>query len=114
MYYIVTQMFFDNKYYFKFVEDCREIGIDVPIIPGIKPLTRKSQLASLPRVFYINLPDHLVDEVDKASTRDAIKEAGLEWCAAQCKELIDFGVPCIHYYTMGDSLSIKKIISKIL
>ncbi len=112
--YIVTQMFFDNKYYFKFVEDCRAIGITVPIIPGIKPLTRASQLVSIPRVFYINLPDGLVDEVTAVNTKEAVKDVGIEWCISQCKELIEFGVPCLHFYTMGDSATVYKIISGII
>lgn len=111
--YIVTQMFFDNSCYFKFVKDCREIGIDVPIIPGIKPLTRKSQLVSIPRVFYINLPDDLVDSVNNAGSKEAVKEAGIEWCIAQCKELVENGAPCIHFYTMGDAKTIHRISSSI-
>ncbi len=112
--YIVTQMFFDNKYYFKFVEDCRAIGINVPIIPGIKPLTRASQLVSIPRVFYINLPNDLVDGVTEAKTREAVRQVGQEWCIAQCKELLDYGVPCLHFYTMGDAKLIKRVISNII
>ena len=112
--YIVTQMFFENKHYFKFVEDCRAIGIKVPIIPGIKPLTRASQLVSIPRVFYIDLPDDLVDSVTEAKSREDVKEAGIEWCIAQCKELIEYGVPCLHFYTMGDAMTIHRIISSIL
>jgi len=112
--YIVTQMFFDNKYFFKFVEDCREMGITVPIIPGIKPLTRASQLVSIPRVFYINLPDDLVDAVTAATTKEGVREAGMEWCIHQCKELIEFGVPCLHFYTMGDSKLIHRIISNLV
>ena len=112
--YVVTQMFFNNKHFFKFVEDCRAIGINVPIIPGIKPITRKSQLVSIPRVFYIDLPDDLVDGINDASDRAAIKEVGIEWCIAQCKELLEFGVPCLHFYTMGDAMTIHRIISNIL
>lgn len=111
--YIVTQMFFDNKHYFKFVEDCRSIGINVPIVPGIKPVTRASQLVSIPRVFYINMPDDLVDEFTNNTSKDRIKEAGVEWCIAQCKELVEFGVPCLHFYTMGDTQTIHKIISEV-
>jgi methylenetetrahydrofolate reductase (NADPH) len=112
--YIVTQMFFDNQAYFKFVADCREMGINVPIIPGIKPLSYASQLVSIPRVFYINLPDPLVDAVSNASSREAVKQIGYEWCEQQCKELIEFGVPVLHFYTMGDAKTIHNIISNIL
>ena len=112
--YIVTQMFFDNKSYFKFVEDCRAIGINVPIIPGIKPITRASQLVSIPRVFYINLPDDLVDAVTAAKTKDAVKQVGIEWSITQCKELIEQGAPCLHFYTMGDAMTIHRIISNII
>lgn len=112
--YIVTQMFFDNQKYFEYVKTCRSEGIHVPIIPGIKPLTKKYQLNSVPRHFYINIPDDLVKAVNKASTDQAAKEAGIEWCVAQCKELIKAGVPCLHFYTMGDSHTVRKIVEKIL
>lgn len=111
--YIVTQMFFDNKVYFKYVEDCRKAGINVPIVPGLKPITRKAQLVAIPRVFFINFPDELLKEINKAETDEAVKEIGIEWCIAQSKELKAAGVPCLHYYTMGDSTTIRRIIEAV-
>jgi len=107
--YIVTQMFFDNSKFFAFVDACRKIGINVPIVPGLKPLTKGYQLKSIPRMFYINMPDDLVSEVQKASDSKMIKEIGIEWCTAQSKELKEYGVPCLHYYTMGDAKSFQRI-----
>jgi len=112
--YIVTQMFFDNQVYFDFVEKCRAIGINVPIIPGLKPLTKRYQLNSIPRRFFLNMPDDLVKEVQGAKTSQAIKEAGIAWCIAQSQELKAAGVPCLHYYTMGDSDTIVSIIQDVL
>ena len=109
--YIVTQMFFDNKKYFDFVKLCRENHIDVPIIPGLKPLSAKSQLSLLPQRFHLSLPNDLVDEVLKCSSSDDIRQVGIEWSINQIKELIDFGVPCIHFYTMGRSDNVQKIVS---
>jgi len=105
----VTQMFYDNKNYFAYVEACRAAGIDVPIVPGLKPLTKKYQLNSIPRKFFINLPEDLVCEVLKAKDDAAVKQVGIEWCAQQSKELKAAGVPCLHYYTMGDTETVKKI-----
>jgi methylenetetrahydrofolate reductase (NADPH) len=107
--YIVTQMFFDNKNYFNFVDQCRKIGIDVPIVPGIKPLTKQYQLNSIPRNFYVDLPDELVWEMTQATTAEARREIGIEWCIQQSKELKAAGVPCLHYYTMGDSDIVRRI-----
>lgn len=111
--YIVTQMFFDNEKYFYFVDKCRKVGINVPIVPGLKPLTRRYQLTSIPRNFYINMPDDLVNEVTKAKDDAAVLEAGIEWCIAQSKELKEAGAPCLHYYTMGDTATIRKIAEAI-
>jgi methylenetetrahydrofolate reductase (NADPH) len=107
--YIVTQMFFDNEAYFKFVNDCRKIDINVPIIPGIKPITRLGQLNSIPSAFYIDLPDDLVREAKKCKDDADVKELGIEWCIQQSKALIEFGVPCLHFYTMGDVKTISRI-----
>ncbi len=107
--YIVTQMFFDNKKYFAFVDKCRAMGINVPIVPGLKPITKKYQLVSIPRLFYIDLPDDLVNSIENAKDAAARKEVGIEWCIAQSKELKKAGVPCLHYYTMGDVETIRKI-----
>lgn len=112
--YIVTQMFFDNKHYFNFVDACRKAGINVPIVPGLKPLTKGYQLNALPRLFHLNLPDDMVNEIMKAKgDKAAIKEIGIEWCIAQSKELKAQGVPCLHYYTMGDSATIRRIAESV-
>lgn len=107
--YIVTQMFFDNQAFFDYVKACREFGIQVPIVPGLKPLTRDYQLNSLPRLFHITLPDDLVEAASKAKTKEAVTEVGIEWCIAQSKELKAAGVNCLHYYTMGDSKTTRQI-----
>lgn len=107
--YIVTQMFFDNKKYFDFVESCRAEGIHVPIIPGLKPITTKAQSNILPTVFHIDLPDDLADEVEKCKDNAAVKQLGIEWAVQQSKELIKYGVPTLHFYSMGKSDPIYKI-----
>lgn len=107
--YIVTQMFFDNEAYFKFVDDCRAIGITVPIIPGLKPLTTKSQLQVLPHYFHINLPEELVDLVDHSKSDKDVKQIGIDWCIRQSKELMERGAPVLHYYTMGKADTTKAI-----
>jgi methylenetetrahydrofolate reductase (NADPH) len=100
--------------YFKFVEDCREIGIDVPIIPGLKPLTTKGQLTVLPKIFHIDLPEDLVDAVESCKDNKAVKEVAVEWGIQQAKELIAGGAPCLHYYTMGKPAVTKAIVSGVL
>lgn len=113
--YIVTQMFFDNQKYFEFVKACREEGITVPIIPGLKPITTKKQLVNIPRAFNINLPDDLTEAILNAKDDEAIKQIGVEWCTMQSKELLaDPQVPCIHYYVMSNVTEIKQIVSSIL
>lgn len=112
--YIVTQMFFDNEVYFKFVDACRAVGINVPIIPGLKPLTKLYQMAAIPRNFFVSMPDKLVKEARKATSDKMIREIGTEWCIEQSMKLKEQGVPCIHYYTMSDSATVKNICSKIL
>ncbi len=107
--YIVTQMFFDNQKYFDYVKKCRDMGINVPIVPGLKPLTKKYQLNSIPRLFYIDLPDDLVNAMEDAKDAAARKQVGIDWCIQQSKELKKAGVPCLHYYTMGDVETIRKI-----
>ncbi|MBS1558704.1 MAG: methylenetetrahydrofolate reductase [NAD(P)H] [Bacteroidetes bacterium] len=111
--YIVTQMFFENKRYFEFVERCREAGITVPIIPGIKPITTKSQATILPTVFHIDLPEALADEVEKCKDNAAVREVGIAWAVNQSKELIKFGVPTLHFYSMGKSDPIYKIAKQL-
>ncbi|MEZ4805739.1 MAG: methylenetetrahydrofolate reductase [NAD(P)H] [Bacteroidia bacterium] len=111
--FIVTQMFFDNSKFFEFVEKCRENDINVPIIPGIKPLTAKSQLTLLPKLFHIDLPDDLTDEVEQAKNNDIVKEIGTRWATEQCKELMKANVPVLHFYTMGKSDTTMKICQNI-
>ncbi|MBL3657349.1 methylenetetrahydrofolate reductase [NAD(P)H] [Fulvivirga sediminis] len=111
--YIVTQMFFDNSKFCDFVKQCREAGINVPIIPGLKPLTTKRQLNILPRIFYIDLPEELADAVDKCKTNEEVKQVGIEWTIQQSKELVDFGVPVLHYYSMGKSKSVYEIAKEL-
>jgi len=111
--YVVTQMFFDNKKYFAFVEAAREAGIDVPIIPGIKPVAVKRHLNVLPQVFSLDLPDELVSEVEKCKDNKAVREVGIEWAIQQSKELVEAGVPVLHYYSMGKSDNIKAIAKEI-
>lgn len=111
--YIVTQMFFDNKAYFEFVDRCREAGITVPIIPGIKPITAKVQANVLPTIFHIDLPEELADEIEKCKDNAAVKQLGIEWCVNQSKELMKFGVPLVHFYSMGKSDPIYKIAKRL-
>ncbi len=111
--YIVTQMFFDNQKYFDFVKKCRDMGIKVPIIPGIKILSAKKQLQLLPKTFHIDIPYELHEEVQKCESDIQAKKAGIEWCINQCKELIKFGAPCLHFYTMGTSETTRAVASKI-
>ncbi|MCW5907165.1 MAG: methylenetetrahydrofolate reductase [NAD(P)H] [Chitinophagales bacterium] len=107
--YIVTQMFFDNKKYLEFIAKCKEKGITVPIIPGLKPLASKAQLTTLPKMFHIDIPEELANEAEKCKDDKAIKQLGIEWCIAQSKELKAAGVPCLHYYTMSRSEATVEI-----
>jgi methylenetetrahydrofolate reductase (NADPH) len=107
--YIVTQMFFESKMYFDFVDRCRRAGINVPIIPGIKPISTKSQLLTLPRTFNISIPEELQKEIDKCKDNRAARQVGIEWAIMQSKELIAGGAPVMHYYTMGKSDNIREI-----
>src|SRR6478736_1168978 len=111
--YIVTQMFFDNQKYFDFVKQCREVGIDVPIIPGIKPITTKAQTTVLPTIFHIDLPEELAEAVEKCKDSAAVREVGIEWIVNQSKELIKFGVPTLHFYSMGKSDPIYRIAKQL-
>lgn len=111
--YIVTQLFYDNQKFKDFVALCRANDIHVPIIPGLKPISNKRQLLSLPKFFHIDLPDDLVDAVEKCKTDEAVKQVGIEWAVAQSKDLIDFGAPCLHYYTMGKSVAVKEIVKAV-
>lgn len=107
--FIVTQMFFNNSNFFAFVDNCRKKGIDVPIIPGIKPISMHDHLSYLPKTFNIDLPEILVKEVLKCKNQQQVREVGIEWAITQSKELIAAGVPVMHYYTMGKSDNIIKI-----
>ena len=111
--YIVTQMFFDNARYFNFVEKCKGVGINIPIIPGLKPITRKSQLVSIPRMFYIDFPEDFAGAMHEAKDRAAARQIGIDWCIAQSKELKEKGVPILHYYTMGDTDTMLKILKEV-
>jgi len=111
--YIVTQMFFDNTKYFEFVDKCREIGITVPIIPGLKPITTLNHIKFLPKTFAISFPDDLARELEKCKDSAAVKEVGVEWAIQQSKELMNAKVPSLHYYTMGRSNVTQQIASAI-
>lgn len=111
--YIVTQMFFDNQKFFDFVDKCRAEGINVPIIPGLKPISAKSQLTMLPHRFSLDLPDDLVNAIMNAKNLAEIKQIGIEWCIVQSKELKERGVPALHYYTMSKSESIRQVVKEI-
>ncbi len=111
--YIVTQLFYDNQKYFDYVDACRDIGIHVPIVPGLKPITKKYQLNSIPRFFNVDIPEDLIAAIQKADTPKKVEEIGTEWCIAQSKELKERGVPCIHYYTLGQSDIFKKIAENV-
>lgn len=111
--YIVTQMFFDNKKYFEFVRLCREAGITVPIIPGLKPIATIGQLNTLPKTFNISIPEELEKEVEKCRDNKAARQVGVEWCIAQSKELMQHSVPALHYFTMGKSDNIREIVKTV-
>lgn len=111
--YIVTQMFFDNRHYFNFVERCRQNGITVPIVPGIKPITTFSHLNILPRSFYVDIPIELSREVEKCKDNKSVEIVGSEWAIEQARELKANNVPSIHFYTMGKSSNIVKIAREI-
>jgi methylenetetrahydrofolate reductase (NADPH) len=109
--YVVTQMFFDNRHYFQYVDLCREQGIDVPIIPGLKILTSEKQLTSLPRNFYVDIPDALAEEV--LADPGHASDIGVEWALKQSQELLDHGVPSLHFYVMQSAAAIKKLMAKL-
>ena len=110
--YIVTQMFFDNNKFFSFVEKCREAGITVPIIPGIKPISTQKHIELLPKAFSIDIPEELMKELLKCRTNEAIYRLGIEWATLQCKELLENGARAVHFYTMGKAENIREIIKK--
>ena len=111
--FITTQMFFDNKKYFEYVDLCREAGIHVPIIPGIKPITKKIHLRALPSIFNMDIPEPLASELHDAKDDAAARQIGIEWCIQQCKELKASNVPALHFYTMSFSSATKDVVSQI-
>ena len=111
--YIVTQMFFDNQKFYDFVDRCRQVGINVPIIPGIKPVTSVNQMTILPNVFHVDLPNDLANELMNCKDDDMAKAVGVEWCTAQVKDLIAHGVPSIHFYSLNATRSVYQVASKI-
>ncbi|MBP6284729.1 MAG: methylenetetrahydrofolate reductase [Paludibacteraceae bacterium] len=111
--YIVTQMFFDTQKYIDFVHLCRKEGINVPIVPGIKPIASLNDIKVLPQIFNIDLPEELVIELKKCKNNEETRQVGVEWAIKQSKELTAFGVPSLHYYTLGESDNIKKIVKAV-
>lgn len=111
--YFVTQMFFDNRKYFSFVERCRKEGITQPIIPGIKPIVLKNQLSVLPKIFRSSIPEEMASELRNCKDDNAAKEVGVEWCVKQCRELISNGVPSIHFYSLMASESVWRVAQEI-
>lgn len=118
--YIITQMFFDNGKFFAFEKKCREAGITVPIIPGLKPVSTLRQVKTLPQAFAIDFPTDFVigtDRIRRLCAPDnidaALHEFGVEWCVAQCRELLAHGVPAIHFYTMGRADNVRAVVSKV-
>lgn len=111
--YLVTQMFFDNQKYFDYVDRCRAIGIDVPIIPGLKPITLKSQLTVLPKIFKSEIPEDFARELRKCKTDEDAVEVGVEWCIQQAKDLIAHNVPSIHFYTLMATQSVKRVAEQV-
>jgi methylenetetrahydrofolate reductase (NADPH) len=111
--YVVTQMFFDNCHYFRFLDICRAMGIAAPIIPGLKILTSQKQLSSVPRTFFVDIPPELSDEVLAARPEHAT-DIGVEWTLHQAEELLNRGVPALHFYVMQSSSGIKKVMRRLL
>ncbi len=111
--YIMTQMFFDNQKFFEFVNACKAIGINVPIIPGLKPITNKKQLSVLPRIFHVDIPTDLSNAINKCKTDAECEQVGAEWLVQQSKELKQFGVPVLHYYTLGKPKVIRSVVEKL-
>ncbi len=108
--YIVTQMFFDNRVYFRFVEQCRAAGITVPIIPGLKPVGSRRDLATIPQTFHVDFPPELVEQLGRAGTQAEIREVGVAWCIGQTKELLAANVPGVHFYTLGKAESVAQVV----
>ncbi len=111
--FIVTQMFFDNQVFFDFVKQCREHDINIPVIPGLKPMATSKHLTLLPQFFHLDIPEVLSKEVAKCKDNKQVKEVGVEWCVQQCKELIEFGAPVLHFYTMSRSELVKRVAEQV-
>ena len=111
--YAVTQLFYDNEKYFRFVERARAEGITIPIIPGIKPLKTARQLSIIPKTFKVDIPQALAAEVLRCKTDDEVRQVGIEWCTAQCRELIAHGVPSLHFYTVAATDSVREVAKAI-
>jgi methylenetetrahydrofolate reductase (NADPH) len=111
--YIVTQLFFDNKTYLDFFQQCRDAGIEVPIIPGIKPITQLRHLTFMPKFFHVDLPEALTKDLMNCKTDKEVSEVGVRWTIKQCEELLDAGAPCIHFFTMGKSTAVKQIVESL-
>ncbi len=111
--YFITQMFFDNEKYFAFVDRCRKEGIEVPILPGLKPITRKAHLSMLPKTFRSDIPEEFAARIRECKTDAEVKQAGIEWSTKQAKELLEHGAPGIHFYTMSASDSVLEIAKRV-
>jgi methylenetetrahydrofolate reductase (NADPH) len=111
--YIVTQMFFDNNQYYRFVDKVRDAGITVPVIPGLKPISSQRQIELLPRSFHIDIPQALVSELNKVKTADDAYQIGIEWAIEQSRDLLAHGAPAIHYYTMAKTDNVRKIVKAV-
>lgn len=112
--YIMTQMFFDNQKFFDFVKSCKNMGIHVPIIPGLKPITNKKQLSVLPRIFHVDIPTDLSNAIMKCKTDAECEQVGAEWLTQQSRELKAFGVPVLHYYTLGKPKVIWNVVKELV
>lgn len=111
--YAVTQLFYDNRNYFRFVEEARKAGITIPIIPGIKPLAKKSQITVVPKTFHVDIPKELADEAGKLKSDEEVAQLGIEWGINQCRELLKAGVPSLHFYTVSAVNSINEILKQL-
>lgn len=112
--YIVTQMFYDNKAYFEFVDKARDIGIDIPIIPGLKILTQRKHLKLIPDIFYVDIPPELAERIENAKTDDEVRSVGVDWAIEQTKELYEANVPCIHYYIMQSAKQVVNVVKEFI
>ena len=111
--YVVTQMFYDNKKYFEYVKACRDIGIEAPIVPGLKPITSKKQLTVIPRTFHVDIPEELSTEILKCKTDKEVEVVGTQWLLQQSKELKAANVPVLHYYTLGKPNVISDVVKQL-